>query len=409
MNNGFGMPVVDDGKTSEDIRFVELLLSLARHKTLVFGMPVLFGAVAFAATLAMSPSFTSVAKVMPPQQQQSSVAAMLGQLGGLAGAAAGGLGAMRNPGDLYVGMLESRTVADALINRFKLKERYHVKTMEEARTKLARVSLMVNGKKDGLISITASDADPQVAADMANAYVDELLKITQSMAVSEAAQRRMFFEKQLRDAGTDLAASEIALRNTQQKTGMIQPDKQVQAIITSVAQLKAAVAAKEVQLNAMRTFAAPANPELRRAEEELRTLTAQLRKMEGSGPSRTGDFMVPTGQIPEVGVEYVRKIRDVKFNEAIFELLAKQFELAKIDEAKDSPLIQSFEKALPAERKSAPRTIFITLIGAMCGLMVGILIAFARDLYLRASGNPHGNSAWYALANELRWSRKRAG
>jgi tyrosine-protein kinase Etk/Wzc len=389
----------------EEIHLLDLLIVLAKHKRLVIGAPIVTGLVALGVSLLITPSFTSVAKLLPPQQQQSSgVAAMLGQLGGLAGAV-GGLGALKNPNDLYVGLLESRTVADNLINRFKLKERYEQKTMDDTRKRLAASSVIAVGKKDGFITIAADDKEPQFAADLANGYVDELAKLTQSMALTEASQRRLFFEKQLKDARDQLANAEIAMRKTQEKTGLIQPTAQVQAIIINAAQVKGAIAAKEVQLNAMRTFAAGQNPELLRTQEELRGLQAQLGKLEKSQPSKEGDFMVPTGSIPEAGVAFVRSARDVKYYETIYELLAKQFELAKIDEAKESSLIQLLEKAIPAERKSKPNRALITLAGTIVGGIIGIVLAFMRSAYLDSLRDPGDKDRWDRIFSA--WNGKR--
>jgi tyrosine-protein kinase Etk/Wzc len=384
----------DSAAAEDEIHLLDFLVVLARHKKLVIGMPVVTGLLALGFSLLMTPIFTSAAKIMPPQQQQSSgMAAMLGQLGGLTGSM-GGLGGLKNPNDLYVGLLESRTVADNLIARFKLKERYAKNTVDDTRKQLAANSAIATGKKDGFITISTEDKEPQFAADLANGYVDELAKLTQAMALTEASQRRVFFEKQLKDARDQLANAEIALRRTQEKTGLIQPAAQVQAIILNAAQVKGAIAAKEVQLNAMRTFAAGGNPELLRTQEELRGLQAQLGKLEKSQSSKEGDFMVPTGRIPEAGVEYVRSVRDVKYYETIYELLAKQFELAKIDEAKDSSLIQLLDKALPAERKSKPNRALITLAGAFAGAIFTIILVFMWSAYLDSRRNPGTVNRW---------------
>lgn len=396
----------DAASMDDQIHPLDLLIVLVSRKKMIIGMAIGTGLVAMAISLTIQPTFTSTAKIMPPQQQQSSgMAAMLGQLGGLAGAA-GSLAGLKNPNDLYVGLLESRSVADKLIERFKLKTRYEKETMDDTRRTLNNVSNISNGKKDGLISISIVDSDPKFAAELANAYVDELAKLTQTMAITESSQRRMFFEKQLKDAKEQLAKAEIALRATQEKTGMIQLDGQVQAIIANVAQLKGSIAAKEIQLNAMRTFAAPQNPELLRSQEELRGMQAQLSKLERSQAGK-GDLMVPTGSLPEVGVEYVRSLRDVKYYETVFELLAKQFELAKIDEAKDSSLIQVLDTAVPAERKSKPLRGLITLMATAAGGLLGIGLAFASAMYKASRRNPESKERWEKLSMAWRNSTRK--
>lgn len=396
----------DAASTDDQIHPLDVLIVLASRKKMILGMAIGTGLVAMAISLTIQPTFTSTAKIMPPQQQQSSgMAAMLGQLGGMAGSA-GGLAGIKNPNDLYIGLMESRTISDNLIDRFKLKVRYGKETMDDTRKALGGVRNISNGKKDGLISISIVDPDPKFAAELANAYVDELAKLTQTMAITESSQRRMFFEKQLKDAKEQLAKAEIALRATQEKTGMIQLDGQVQAIIANVAQLKGSIAAKEIQLNAMRTFAAPQNPELLRSQEELRGMQAQLSKLERSQAGK-GDLMVPTGSIPEVGVEYVRSLRDVKYYETVFELLAKQFELAKIDEAKDSSLIQVLDTAVPAERKSKPLRGLITLMATAAGGLLGIGLAFARAMYKESRRNPESKERWEKLSMAWRNSARK--
>ena len=391
---------------SYEVHILDLFIALARHKKLVIFTPIVTGALALAVSLYMTPIFSSTAKIMPPQQQQSTgVTAMLGQLGGLAGAA-GGIAGLKNPNDLYVGLLESRTISDNLITRLKLKDYYKRKTMDETRQVLANSVDIESGKKDGLISIKVTDEQPQFAADLANAYVDELAKLTEKLAISEASQRRLFFEKQLEETKKQLEDAEVALKATQEKTGIILPDGQIQAIIGGIAQLKGMVAAKEVQLNSMRTFAASQNPDLLRTQEELRGMQAQLAKLEKDRPSSKGDFMVPLGKIPEAGVEYVRSLRNVKYYETIFEMLAKQYELAKIDEAKQSSSIQLLDKAVPAEKKSKPRRAFITLAGIFFGFVLGVSIAFACALYDASRKNPANSARWNKLSMALRGHEK---
>ena len=388
----------------ERVNFLDLLIILGRSKKLVIGLPLVTGLLAMGISLMIPPIFTSTAKIMPPQQQQtSSVASMLGQIGALAGAAGG----IKSPNDMYVGLVQSRTVADNLIKRFDLAARYKTRTMDDTRAALAGMTAVGSDRKSGFISISADDKDPKFAATLANAYVDELAGLTQSMALTEASQRRLFFEKQLKDAKEQLSIAEVGLRKTQEKTGMLQPDVQVQAIINNAAQLKGAIAAKQVEINAMRTFAAGRNPELLRAQQELRALQGQVAQLERRGLSGDGDLMVPTGKIPEVGVEYVRKLRDIKYYETIFELLAKQFELAKVDEARESTLIQVLDQAVPAERKTRPRRAIITLAGAFAGALLGVALALARAGYRASRGDPLHAQRWERVS--AAWSlRQRA-
>ncbi|WP_425253247.1 GumC family protein [Janthinobacterium sp. NFX145] len=375
-------PAVINEKDDE-ISLLDILMALARQKKTMLIVPLVTGILAIAIAFLIVPKFSATAVILPPQQQQSSgVAAMLGQLGGLAGAA-GSIAGLKNPNDLYVGMLESRTIADKLIGRFDLKKRYDVETLDEARNKLKLFST-VSSDKNGTISILVEDREAKFAAELANSFVTELSYLTKGLAISDAAQRRLFFEKQLLAVKDELADAEIALRKTQESTGLLQPDGQVQGIIRSVAQLEGTIAAKEVQLNSMRSFATSNNPDLMRLQSEIQGYRAQLEKLKVGKLSGDGDLMVPTGKLPEVGIEYIRRLRNVKYQETIFELLSKQYELAKIDEAKESSIIQILDVAVPAEKKAKPKRSIIILLGFVGGVFLGMLIALMRDAYVHS-------------------------
>jgi tyrosine-protein kinase Etk/Wzc len=387
-------------ENNDEIHLLDILTALARQKKILFTVPLITGVLAIAAAFLIKPTFSSTAVILPPQQQSSGVSAMLGQLGGLAGAA-GSIAGLKNPNDLYVAMLKSRTIADKLINHFDLKTRFEVETLDDARKKLDGMAIAVSDKA-GTISILVEDKDPKFAAELANAFVSELSNLTKGLAITDAAQRRLFFEKQLIAVKDDLANAEIALRKTQESTGMLQLDGQVQGIIRNVAQLEGTIAAKEVQLNAMRSFATNNNPDLLRLQGEIQGYQAQLEKLKTGKLSKDGDLMVPTGKIPEVGIEYIRSLRNVKYQETIFELLSKQYELAKIDEAKESSNIQILDNAVPAEKKSKPKKLIIILIGFIGGAFFALFVALIRDAYLRSTKDEDGNYRWNVLKNAWR-------
>lgn len=389
-------------ESNDEIHLLDILTALARQKKILFMVPLVTGALAIAAAFLIKPTFSSTAVILPPQQQSSGVAAMLGQLGGLAGAA-GGIAGLKNPNDLYVAMLQSRTIADKLISHFDLKTRFDVETLDETRKKLDKIVTVVSDKA-GTISVLVEDEDPKFAAELANAFVSELSNLTKGLAITDAAQRRLFFEKQLIAVKDDLANAEIALRKTQESTGMLQLDGQVQGIIRNVAQLEGTIAAKEVQLNAMRSFATNNNPDLLRLQGEIQGYQAQLEKLKTGKLSKDGDLMVPTGKIPEVGIEYIRSLRNVKYQETIFELLSKQYELAKIDEAKESSNIQILDNAVPAEKKSKPKKLIIVSIGFIGGAFFALFMALIRDAYLRSTKDEDSNYRWNVLKNA--WSGK---
>src|SRR5664279_2812518 len=175
-------------------------------------------------------------------------------------------------------MLKSRTIEDALVNRFDLREVYYVKRYEDARKKLEKRS-EIDPEKEGLISIQVTDRDPKRAAEMANAWVDELRALNLNLALSEAAQRRAVFEQKLNAERADLTNAEAALKQLEQKTGLIQPDVQTRALIGAVADVRAQIAAKQVQLQSMRSYATENNPEVKRAQRELAELQSQFSRL----------------------------------------------------------------------------------------------------------------------------------
>ena len=263
-------------------------------------------------------------------------------------------------------------------------------------------STKIGAAKSGLITIDVEDHDSQMAADLANAYVKELTLMTETMAVSEASRRRVFFARQLESAKDKLSDAEVNLKKVQEATGMIELVGQVKGLIANTAQLQGTIAAKEVQLSSMRSFATANNPELIRVQDEIRGLNDQLFKLNKGQLSNNGDIAIPTGKIPEVSVEYIRSLRDVKYYETIFELVAKQFEMAKIDEAKDANLIQVLDKALPAEKKSGPKSQLIVLGGILGGALLGVILALFRDFLHRSKLQNPDEQRWQELRAALR-------
>ncbi|MGB8763541.1 MAG: Wzz/FepE/Etk N-terminal domain-containing protein [Burkholderiales bacterium] len=364
-------PSVDEDEDS--ISLIDMLAVLVKHKLLLMFLPLLAGLIGLGVSFIMPKIYSAKAVLMSPQQSQSGAAAMLGQLGALAGVAGGAIG-VKSPAEMYVGLLKSRTVADRLIERFDLKKVYDEKLLSDARKELAKKTAIMAGK-DGLINIEVEDEDPKRAASIANAYYEELERLTRTLAVGEASQRRLFFEKQLLQARDELAKAEFDLQKTQEKTGVIQLEGQAKAMIEGVAQLRAQIAAKEVQLGSMRTFATAQNPEYQRAQQELSGLRAQLKSREQESDAKDGT-LISTSKAPQVGLENLRKIREVKYHEAIMEIMARQFELAKVDEAKDSALIQVVDKAIEPDRKSKPKHAIIAIATFFATLFIAIVLAF---------------------------------
>jgi tyrosine-protein kinase Etk/Wzc len=376
------------------IDVLDLLLVLARNKRKLLGIPFLVALITAAASLTMDNVFTGTARLLPPQQSNSGSLAMLAQLSG-ASAILGSATGARNA-DLYAGMLKGHTIADKLIERFKLQERFGKKTILDTRSTLTSRTQITAGR-DSIISVSFDDTDPKFAADVANAYVEELQELVQGLAITEASQRRAFFEQQLKKARVELANAEGALRQTQETTGLIQLDHQGRAIIEAIARLRAEIASKEVQIVASKSFATDSNPELIVLRQQLAGLRSELSKLERSGINGGGDVFIPSGKVPEAGLEYVRKLRDLKYGETIFELMAKQYEVAKLDEAKDMALIQFLDRAVPPDRKTKPFRSLIVLAMAFIAGVIMLLWVLVREAMARARRDPGTEEKLLAL------------
>jgi uncharacterized protein involved in exopolysaccharide biosynthesis len=361
---------------------LDLLIVVAEHKKWIAKVTAGITLLAALVVFLMPNCYTATTRILPPQQNQSLATALTGQLaamGPLAAAAGKDLG-LKNPSDLYIGMLKSETVENALVQRFDLMKVYRDSRKSDAREHLEKAATIIAGK-EGFITVSVEDKDRKRAAAMANAYVTELQKMTQGVALTEAGQRRLFFEQQVNQAKENLANAEQAFKETQQKTGIIQLDGQSKAIIDSVAQVRAEIAAKQVQLQAMRSFGTEHNPDVFVANQELAGLEAQLNKLEQQQNAGGGDLQVPTGKIPELGLEYFRRARDVKYCESIFELLAKQYEVAKLDEAKQGTVIQVIDPASEPDKKSSPkRALIILVVGLLAFLGASAWVLFAASL-----------------------------
>lgn len=392
-------------KTPEvEMHLIDLLTLLSMHRKLIawftFSVAVLTAIIVF-----IVPSkYTATTLLLPPSQNSSMSSALLGQLGGsgaLASLAGVGLG-IKNPGDMYVSLFRSRTVEDALIQRFGLMSRYHKRTMVDTRIAFEDRSTVVLGVKDGLIRITITDRDPKLAADIANAYVDEFQKHSDKLAITEASQRRAFFQRQLLEANQNLTAAEEALKTTQQSTGALQISSQAKSLIETAATLHGQISAKEVQLQGMRSFATEYNPEMVIAEQQLDALKSQLAKLTGTAENSSSDIIMPRGNIPQAGMEYLNKVRDVRYYETIEELIAKQFEMAKLDEAREGATIQVADVAVPPDKRSSPKRTVSVILATILGFLAVSAWCIFANRFKRLKNDPEERRRLDALMDTFR-------
>ena len=305
-------------RQDEEINLLDLLIVLAKHKAMILIVTLGAALLAVGVTLLMPNVYTGTARILPPQQGQSSASALLGQLGGLAGLAGGAMG-IKNPADIYLAMFKSRTLMEKIANRFGLRQLYEAKTLTDTLKELEKNSTFTAGK-DGVITVEISDHDPKRAADMANAFVEELANMMQNFALTDASQKRAFFEQQMKQAKDKLTDAEIHLDKT-----------------------------------------------------------------------------------PNTSLQYMDAVRSVKYQEAVWEILAKQFEMAKLDEAKDFPLIQVLDHATLPEKKSKPKRSVIVLLATLAAFFLAVLWAFVRESLLRAKQQPEQAERMQALRIAFKW------
>ncbi len=372
---------MDEAKTtlpateSDEIDLLDLALVLAANwRKLVF-LPLVAGFAALGISFLIPPTYTAKTRILPPAQQQSTSAALASQLGTLAGIVGGAAG-LKTPADQYVALLTSRSVYDAIVQRFKLQELYEATYLEDARKGLELRTRASAGVKDGIISIEVDDRDPKRAAAIANAFVEELRNLTKTLAISEAAQRRLFFEEQLVQAKNNLTKSEVAL----QASGVSEATLRTvpQSALEALARLKAQITAQEIKLASMRTFMTDANPEFKLGIQELTALRAELSKAEQSSPAKAAGN----------GAEYIAKYRDFKYHETLFELMAKQYELARLDEAREGAVIQVVDAAQPPERKAKPKKALIAVLATVAAFFATVLLVFVRHAFQNMARQP---------------------
>src|SRR5271165_2267897 len=404
VENGIAVPELHteiEGQDKPDV--LEVLLVLAREKKQILLVTLAVAVLATIVVFFLPKMYTATTTILPPQQKQSSLNSMLGQIGALAGLGASDLG-LKNPADLFVAMLSSRTIEDSLINRFDLRKVYRVSQYQDARKQLKQRSEII-ATKEGLISISVTDHEPRRAADIANAYVDELHNLNQNLAITEAAQCRLFYEQQLKAEQNELSAAELALKQVQEKSGLLQPDAQGKTIIASIADLRAQVASHEVQLQTMRSYATPNNPDLKRAETELAGLRGQLAKLEhNSAAVGNGNIGIPAGQFPQAELEYLRRARELKYHEALYDFLGKQLEAARIDEGQNAILVQVVDNAIEPERKSGPRRLLLVLVSAGIAFVFACLGVLIMEAVRRKQQDPNQRARMGLLRHSLKFS-----
>jgi len=365
-----------------EIDLLELGRLLRRNRLLILKFGLAFAVLTAIVLLLMKPSYKGEASFLPPNSMSTGGAsALLGQLGML-GSAGSALTGLKDPTLIYVGILGSRTIADDLIRQFDLAKVYNTKKLSQTEKALKSHTKILSGK-DSIVVVDVEDHDPKRAADLANAYLAELHKQNDRIAFTEAGQKRLFFQEQLEKEKDSLADAEVELARTQEQSGLIQPGGQAQLQLESIAQIQAQIASREVELAALSQGATGQNPDIIRLRSEIEGLQAQLSKLERStGKTGGGNVQIPTAKVPELTLTYVRKAREVKYHEALYELLLRQYEAAKLDEARSAPLMQVVDYAVVPDTKAGPGRLLMTILAGLFGTFVGAVWVVIRQALL---------------------------
>ena len=374
---------------SGEISILDLIVALASRKRLLVGFPLLVALIAAGYSLTLPNVFTATTTILPPQQG-GGASAVLAQLAGGVGASLGGT--LKSPSDIYVVMLKSRTISDKIVDRYGLMKICNVSKPGEARGRFEE-SRRVTVGRESAINIEVDDTDPKRAAELANGLVGELYKLSRTLAVTEAAQRRLFFEQQLKLARDNLTNAEVEARQQLAKGGLVKVDDQGRSMVATTSQWRAKISAQEVHISAMRFFSTDNNPELILAQKELAAMREGLTKLESGEPKG----QAPSGK----GMDSLSVLRNVKYYETLYELLAKQYEAARMDESKDSSLIQVLDVAVEPEFKSKPKRSVTVIISAVVALFLAICWILGVFLLTRAQKNPEQARRLVALRDEL--------
>ena len=397
----------DDYDTSEDgpgVSLIELLTWLGQSKRVILGSGLTGGLLALGVALTMPPIYTASTSFLPPAntQQQGGSAAALAALGSLSGL--GSVGG-KTPDEMYVGLLGSDSVLRGLDQQFDLKARYKVESHETLKRMVGGVIRINADKKSGFISVEVDDQDPEFAAKLANAHADQVRKVLGRLAVSEAQQRRMFYELQLKETKDRVVEAETGLRAFQEKSGMVALERQAEFALSSAAQLRNMIAEREVQMKVLRLEATAENPAAIRLASEINALRAELASAESNKSEKSGNNSgISVAKLPSTAVEYLRARRELKLQETLLEGMIRQYELAKLDEAKEGPSLQQVDQAMPPDRKSKPKRASLVLAGTAIALFLSTIIVLGRRYMAKVrEENPSAGKSWQALSAAWKW------
>jgi uncharacterized protein involved in exopolysaccharide biosynthesis len=374
----------------DEINLVDLFTVLFKRKKMIFLIVFLAIVLSVTISLLLPKMYTATARILPPQESKTGLSGLLSQAGGMLGDLAGGLISGKSGPELYVGILKSRTVADMLIKEFDLKKVYKKEFLEKTYEKLAKRSEIQVSTDTQVISVSVEDRDPQRAADMANLYVDALDRINRKVNITEGQRKRAFLETRLKKVKEDLVEAELVLKEFQEKYKVVSIDEQAKVAIEGAARIKGEIIAAQTELQVLRQFGTERQNEAIMLKSKIRELKNQLARIE-SGSIGTAslkknkpvkddsDFYIPFDELPALGMQLIRLMREAKIQEEVFKLITTQYELAKIEEAKDVDTIQILDRAAPPDYKSSPKRAIIVILSTIVAFFLAVFLAFLAE------------------------------
>ena len=372
----------------DEINLLDYLIVLVKRKKLI--AYITLGAMLITAMYSYSlPNvYRAETKIMPPQQaSQGSMSQLMSQLGGAGGIVGLPSGDSKSTSDLYIALLKTNNILDRMIDRFDLMKFYKAKSRVGPRGALSGAVYAKEDKKSGIITIAVEDKDPKRAAQFANAFVVELKAVNKGLAVGEASHRRLFYEEQLENVKKKLVTAEEDMKAFQEKSGILNVEHQAFVAISNIAGIKAGIAAKEIDLRVLRTYSTSNNPDVKKLEEAIKGMKAEVNNLQIKNKIEY-DPIMPSQEAPGAALEYLRKFRDAKFYQTLYEFLVKQHEAAKIDEAKDASIIQVVDKAEPPEQGFKPNRRQMVMVAGVVGFLLSIFAAFIMEYTEKVSYNP---------------------
>lgn len=383
---------------------LDVILSLLRYKRWLVICPLIAAVIAFAFVSTQLPRYSAMARLLPPKTKPNT-ATMLSQTGSLAGAGVGGVLEGQQPVvDMYLAILQSRAAAEFMDSNFDLRKRWGVSSIESVYGRLSSMS-KIAPSPNGIINIEIEDSDPVWAARLANGYADALQYITQGLAVNEASKRRVFYEQQMNVSLQQLTVAEMSLRKIQQETGVLNLDPQIQMAIQESNRLRTAIASKETELASMEAFATERNADYLRLQHEIDALKNQLEQWRR--PVKASDdvaLQASEGLLPEISMEYVKHVREVKNLELVYELFLKELQLTRIDQVKDATTVEFLDKAIPPSTPSYPKKKRTIAIASLIGFLIAMVSILIYELTVVALKNEVNMSRVRMIREALRWS-----